>query len=437
MRAFRRFVRTSTLLVPAITLIAPLPAWAGEETASAGDTAWMLTATALVLAMTLPGLSLFYAGLVRVKNALSLMAQCFAIAAIVTVVWVVCGYSLAFTPGEAAPALIGGLSRAFLLGVDGHAMSGGIPEALFLTFQLTFAIITPALAIGSVAERMRFSALLWFAALWLLVVYVPIAHWVWGGGWLQAREALDFAGGTVVHINAGVAGLVAAWRLGPRRGWPVTAMPPHSLMLTMAGAGLLWVGWFGFNAGSALAADGSAAMALGVTQAATAAGALAWMVLEWRWHRRPSALGLASGAVAGLVAITPAAGFVGFAGALAIGTAAGLAGVLAVNLLKPRLGIDDSLDAFFIHGVAGVLGALLTGVFAAESLGGVGLPAGRGILDQLGVQALAVGATFVYDVLATGVIVILLDRLIGLRVSRDEEIEGLDLAIHGERAYDM
>ncbi len=437
MRAFGRFVTALAFIGPIITLFAPAAAWAGNGDTSAGDTAWMLTATALVLAMTLPGLSLFYSGLVRAKNALSLMAQCFVIAAIVTVLWVVCGYSLAFTPGTVAPAVIGDLSRAFLLGVDGQAMSGGIPEALFLTFQLTFAIITPALAIGSVAERMRFSALLWFTALWLLLVYVPIAHWVWGGGWLQARDALDFAGGTVVHINAGVAGLVAAWRLGPRRGWPVTAMPPHSLMLTMTGAGLLWVGWFGFNAGSALAADGSAAMALGVTQAATAAGALAWMILEWRWHRRPSALGLASGAVAGLVAITPAAGFVGFAGALVIGAAAGVAGVLAVNLLKPRLRIDDSLDAFFIHGVAGILGALLTGVFAAESLGGVGLPAGRGILDQLGVQALAVAATLVYDGIVTGVIVILLDRTIGLRVGKDEEIEGLDLALHGERAYDL
>ncbi len=437
MTASRRLVTSLALFGIGSLLLAPAAAWAGEGGPAAGDIAWMLTATALVLAMTLPGLSLFYSGLVRAKNALSLMAQCFAIAAIVTVLWVACGYSLAFTTGGTASALIGDFSRAFLLGLDGRAMSGGIPEALFMTFQLTFAIITPALAIGSVAERMRFSALLWFTALWLLAVYVPIAHWVWGGGWLGSLGALDFAGGTVVHINAGVAGLVAAWRLGPRRGWPVTAMPPHSLMLTMAGAGLLWVGWFGFNAGSALAADANAAMALGVTQVASAAGALAWMVLEWQWHRRPSALGLASGAVAGLVAITPAAGFVGFAGALVIGALAGIAGVLAVNLLKPRLKIDDSLDAFFIHGIAGIVGALLTGVFAAGSLGGTGLPMGRGILDQLGIQALAVAATLVYDGIVTAVIVILLDRLIGLRVSREEEIEGLDLAIHGERAYDL
>ncbi len=413
------------------------PALADTGAARAGDTAWMLTATALVLAMTLPGLSLFYGGLVRAKNALSLMTHCLAIAAVVSVLWVVCGYSLAFAPGGAAQAVIGGPGRLFMAGVDAGSLAGGLPEALFASFQLTFAVITPALAIGAVAERMRFAAVLAFAALWLLGVYVPVAHWVWGGGWLQGLGALDFAGGTVVHINAGVAGLVAAARLGRRRGWPVTPLPPHSLMLTMAGAGLLWVGWFGFNAGSALAADGNAAMAMGVTQAAAAAGALAWMALEWRRHRRPSALGLASGAIAGLVAITPAAGFVGFAGALAIGGAAGIAGLFAVDLLKPRLGIDDSLDAFFIHGVAGILGALLTAVFADAGLGGAGLAEGRGILDQLGIQALAVAATVAHDAVVTFGILLLLERVTGLRVARDVEIEGLDLAVHGERGWNL
>ncbi len=426
-------------LAPAVGLAALLPALAFAEdapTLSAGDTAWMLTATALVLFMTIPGLSLFYAGMVRAKNALSVLMQCFAITALMTILWALYGYSVAFG-GEGA--YWGGLSKAFLAGVTVDSLSGTIPETVFMTFQMTFAIITPALIVGAFAERMKFSAMLIFMALWLTFVYAPIAHWVWGdGGWLGNKGILDFAGGTVVHINAGVAGLVAAIIVGRRKGYPGTAMMPHNLTYTIIGAGMLWVGWFGFNAGSELAADGTAGMAMAVTQIATAAAALGWMFMEWMVHGKPSVLGIASGAVAGLVAITPASGSAGPMGAIAIGAAAGVGCFFGATKLKRMLGYDDSLDAFGVHGVGGIIGALLTGVFADPSLGGAGLGVEEGgIAAQVSVQALGIVATIVYTAVVTAVILLVLKVIIGLRVSEEEETEGLDLSQHDERAYNL
>ena len=426
-------------LAPAVGLAALLPALAFAEdapTLSAGDTAWMLTATALVLFMTIPGLSLFYAGMVRAKNALSVLMQCFAITALMTILWALYGYSVAFG-GEGA--YWGGLSKAFLAGVTVDSLSGTIPETVFMTFQMTFAIITPALIVGAFAERMKFSAMLIFMALWLTFVYAPIAHWVWGdGGWLGGKGILDFAGGTVVHINAGVAGLVAAIIVGRRKGYPGTAMMPHNLTYTIIGAGMLWVGWFGFNAGSELAADGTAGMAMAVTQIATAAAALGWMFMEWMVHGKPSVLGIASGAVAGLVAITPASGSAGPMGAIAIGAAAGVGCFFGATKLKRMLGYDDSLDAFGVHGVGGIIGALLTGVFADPSLGGAGLGVEEGgIAAQVSVQALGIVATIVYTAVVTAVILLVLKVIIGLRVSEEEETEGLDLSQHDERAYNL
>ncbi len=432
---FPTVARTAAL---SSVVLMPRMAWAGEDGGlSAGDTAWMLVSTALVLLMTVPGLSLFYAGMVRAKNALSVMMQCFAITALVTVLWVSYGYSLAFSDGGALQAWIGGWSKSFMAGVLPDTLSGSIPESVFAMFQLTFAIITPALIVGGFAERMKFSAVLWFSALWVSLVYFPVAHWVWGGGWLGDLGALDFAGGTVVHINAGIAGLVAALVVGPRRGWPKTPMWPHSLMLTLTGEGSLWFGWFGFNAGSELAADGTAGMALAVTQVATAAAALTWMFAEWIVHGKPSALGIASGAVAGLVAITPASGFVGVSGALVIGTVAALVCYLAVTRLKPKLGYDDALDAFGVHAMGGIVGALLTGVFAAQALGGVGLADGVSITRQLGIQAIAVAVTIAYDAVLSYALLKLLDATIGLRVDAESETQGLDLVLHDERAYDL
>ncbi|MDH4228318.1 MAG: ammonium transporter [Nitrospirota bacterium] len=398
-----------------------------------GNTAWMLTATALVLFMTIPGLSLFYAGMVRSKNVLSMLMQCFAITSLMTVLWALFGYSIAFG-GEGA--LWGGLSKAFLAGVGVDSLSGSIPETVFMTFQMTFAIITPALMVGAFAERMKFSALLIFMTLWLAVVYAPLCHWVWGdGGWLKDRGILDFAGGTVVHINAGIAGLVAALVLGKRKGYPTTPMPPHNLTLTVVGAAMLWVGWFGFNAGSELAADGVAGMAMAVTQIATATAAMAWMFAEWVLHGKPSVLGIASGAVAGLVAITPASGAVGPMGAMAIGAAAGVIAYLAATRLKRALGYDDSLDVFGVHAVAGIVGAVLTGVFCAESLGGAGFGVEGGMGDQLLVQLLGVGTTLVYSGGVTFILLKLVNALVGLRVSEKDETEGLDITQHDERGY--
>lgn len=421
------------------TVLAMLPGlvMAGEEPAlSAGDTAWMLTATALVLFMTIPGLSLFYAGMVRSKNILSVLMQCFAITSLMTILWVVYGYSIAFG-GEGA--FWGGLSKTFLKGVGVDSMIGTIPETVFMTFQMTFAIITPALIVGAFAERMKFSAMLWFMGIWLTIVYAPICHWVWGeGGWLGGKGILDFAGGTVVHINAGIAGLVAAIVLGKREGYPDTAMPPHSVGLTVIGASMLWVGWFGFNAGSELAADGTAGMAMAVTQIATAAAALTWMFSEWKSHGKPSVLGIASGAVAGLVAITPASGSVGPMGALAIGAASGFGCFIAATKLKSAMGYDDSLDVFGVHAVGGIIGAILTGVFCAESLGGTGFGVEEGgIGAQVGVQTVGVLATVIYTAIVSLIILKVIDAFIGLRVTEDQETEGLDLALHDERGYNL
>jgi Amt family ammonium transporter len=400
-----------------------------------GDTAWLITATALVLFMTLPGLALFYAGLVRAKNVLSILMQCFVITCVVSLLWLVAAYGLAFGDGGGAQAWIGGLAKAFLDGVGRDAVSGGIPETVFVMFQLTFAIITPALVIGGFAERMRFSAVLWFTVLWLLLVYVPIAHWVWGGGWLAELGVLDFAGGIVVHLNAGVAALVAALVLGKRRGFPTTPMPPHSLPLAVAGAGMLWVGWFGFNAGSALAANGSAGMAMLVTHIGASAGALAWMLVEWSRYGKPSVLGIVTGMVAGLGTITPASGFVGPIGALIIGAAAGTVCFFATQFLKRRLGIDDSLDVSPVHGVGGFLGTVLTGVFVSASLGGAGLADGVSIGTQVVRQLIGCGAALVWCGGITFLILKLIDLLVGLRVADDQETEGLDLTQHGERGY--
>lgn len=430
---------STTLRAPLLValLLSPLLAWGQDDAAlSAGDTAWMLTATALVLFMTLPGLSLFYAGLVRAKNVLSVLMQCFAIACLMSLLWAVYGYSLAFTDGGANNAWIGGLERLFLAGLQVDTLSGSIPESLFMTFQMTFAIITPALMVGAFAERMKFSAMLIFMALWLTLVYIPIAHWVWGGGWIGEMGALDFAGGTVVHINAGIAALVAAIVLGKRKGYPTTAMPPHNLGLTVMGAAMLWVGWFGFNAGSELAADSTAAMALTVTQLATATAALTWMFAEWISHGKPSVLGIATGAVAGLVAITPASGTAGPMGAIVIGFAGAIFAFIASTKVKHWLGYDDSLDVWGVHGVAGIVGALLTGVFAAPALGGAGLADGvDGIGAQVWIQFVSVIATLVYGGIVSLLLLLGLKATIGLRVDEEQETEGLDLSLHDERGY--
>ncbi len=411
-------------------------ATADEGGLSAGDTAWMLTATALVLFMTIPGLALFYAGMVRAKNVLSVLMQCFAITALMTILWALYGYSIAFG-GEGA--YWGGLDKLFLRGVTVDALSGSIPETVFMTFQMTFAIITPALIVGAFAERMKFSAMLCFMGLWLTLVYAPITHWVWGdGGWLGGLGILDFAGGTVVHINAGIAGLVAALVLGKRRGYPSSPMPPHNLGYTLIGAAMLWVGWFGFNAGSELAADGTAGMAMAVTQIATAAAALGWMFSEWLSHGKPSVLGIASGAVGGLVAITPASGSVGPMGALVIGIAAGVGCFLAATTLKRRIGYDDSLDVFGVHAVGGIIGALLTGVFAAQALGGAGFGDGiNSIGGQVQTQAIGIIATIIYTGVVSFILLKIIDSVMGLRVNEEEEAEGLDVALHDERGYNL
>lgn len=416
---------------------APAPAPTKPEVVEAskinsGDTAWMMTSTALVLFMTIPGLALFYGGMVRKKNVLATLMQSFAITCLVTLIWVIAGYSLAFMPGS---AYLGDLSRVFLNGMvyikdpgklSVHHLAGNIPESVFMMFQLTFAIITPALIAGAFAERMKFSAMLVFMALWSLVVYAPIAHWVWEpGGWLASKGILDFAGGTVVHINAGVAGLVCAFVLGKRIGFGREALMPHNLTLTLIGASMLWVGWYGFNAGSAVAADGRAGFAMMVTHIATAAAALAWVAAEWIAKGKPSVLGIASGAVAGLVAITPAAGFVEPKGALIIGIAAGVLCYWGATGLKHMLGYDDSLDAFGVHGVGGIVGAILTGVFAVKELSGLDA--------SVTTQLLGVGVTLVYSGVVTFVLLKLVDLVIGLRVTEEQEREGLDVALHGER----
>ena len=424
--------RATAGLVPALTLGLPSIAAAGEL--NAGNTAWLLTSTALVLFMTLPGLALFYGGLVRSKNVLSVLIQCFAITCVVSVIWFACGYGLAFGNGGAINDYLGG-GKVWLTGVGRDALVGDIPETVYLMFQLTFAVITPALIIGAFVERVKFLASVLFSAGWFLLAYVPVCHWVWGGGWLAQLGALDFAGGIVVHVNAGVAALVAAVVVGRRRGFPESAMPPHNMTLVVTGASMLWVGWFGFNAGSALAANGSAGMTMLVTHLSAAAGAMAWGLIEWWRYGKPSVLGIVTGMVAGLGTITPASGFVGPAAGVGIGLAAGAVCYLATHCVKRILKIDDSLDVFPVHGVGGVLGSVLTGVFVLESLGGTGLAAGQTLGGQVGVQALAVAATAVWSGLVTWVLLRLINAAVGLRVSAEEENEGLDLADHGERAY--
>lgn len=421
--------RLSLILTALAGFLVTGVAFADEPTLSAGDTAWMLTSTALVLLMTIPGLALFYGGMVRKKGVLGVMMQSFAITGLVTLIWVIIGYSLAFADGG---SFVGGLSKMFLNDMTVGALSGTIPESVFMTFQMTFAIITPALITGAFADRMKFSSMLWFVGLWSILVYSPITHWVWGGGWAGNLGVLDFAGGTVVHINAGVAGLVAALVLGKRVGYGKESMAPHNLTLTLVGAALLWVGWFGFNAGSELAADGRAGMAMVVTQVATAAAALAWMFGEWMIKGKPSALGFASGAVAGLVAITPASGFVGAMGAIAIGVAAGLVCFWGATSLKSKLGYDDSLDAFGVHAIGGIVGALLTGVFAVKAIGGTaGVLEGNGA--QFMIQVWGILGTIVYDAIVTYIILKVIDMVMGLRVSDEQEREGLDISLHGER----
>ncbi|MFJ5186516.1 ammonium transporter [Pseudomonas fulva] len=420
-----------------------------EEAAPAlnsGDTAWMLTATALVLFMTIPGLALFYGGMVRSKNVLSVMMQCFAITGLMSILWVVYGYSMAFdTTGMEKGVLnfnsfVGGFSKAFLSGVTPDSLTSAtalFPEAVFITFQMTFAIITPALIVGAFAERMKFSAMLVFMGIWFTLVYAPIAHMVWSGDGALMWDwgVLDFAGGTVVHINAGIAGLVCCLVLGKRKGYPTTPMAPHNLGYTLMGAAMLWIGWFGFNAGSAAAANGTAGMAMLVTQIATAAAALGWMFAEWIGHGKPSALGIASGVVAGLVAITPAAGTVGPMGALVIGLASGVICYFCATSLKRKLGYDDSLDAFGVHGIGGIVGAILTGVFAAPALGGFGAVTDIGM--QVWVQAKGVIFTVAYTAIVTYFILKVLDLVMGLRVNEEEESVGLDLAQHNERGYNL
>ncbi len=408
-----------------------------DDGISGADTAWIMTATALVLFMTLPGLSLFYGGLVRSKNVLSVLMQCFAIACLMSILWMVVGYSLAFGDGGSMNAFIGGFDNVLLAGIGEGTASGTIPESVFALFQMTFAVITPALIVGGFAERMRFSAVLLFCAAWLILVYAPICHWVWGGGWLSERGVMDFAGGTVVHITAGVAALVAAIVLGNRRGFPQQAMPPHNMTLTVMGAGMLWVGWFGFNGGSALAANGDAGMAMLVTHISAATGAFTWMVMERIRFGKASALGIVTGMVAGLGTITPASGYVGPGGALIIGLSAGVVCFYATIYIKQRLKIDDSLDVFPVHGVGGILGMLLTGVFASYALGVFSGQEEITIASQVGTQALGVVATALYTAVVTWGILKFTDAMVGNRVDEDQEQEGLDLVSHNERGYDL
>ena len=407
-----------------------------SQAIDSGDTAWLMTASALVLFMTLPGLALFYGGLVRTKNVLSVLMQCFAICCVVSVIWIAFGYSMAF--GQTAVAgLVGDFSRAWLAGVGIDSVSGSVPETVFVMFQLTFAIITPALIVGGFAERMRFSAMLLFSTAWLIVVYLPVTHWVWNEqGWLYALNFRDFAGGAVVHVNAGVAALVAALVLKRRQGFPDTQMPPHNLTTTVAGASMLWVGWFGFNGGSALAAGGAAGMAILVTHVSAAAGSLSWMGMEWLRFGKPSVLGIVTGMVAGLGTITPASGYVGPAGALIIGLTAGIVCFLATQFVKRKLGIDDSLDVFPVHGVGGFLGLLLTAIFSATA-GGVGLPEGQTMGGQLLVQLTGALATLAWCGVASFVLLKLINLVVPLRVSPDDESQGLDLSQHEERGYNL
>ncbi len=426
-------MRMTLRTLPLLALV--LPGLATAEGLDSGDTAWILTSTALVLFMTLPGLSLFYGGLVRSKNVLTVLMQCFAICCLASLIWFAYGYSLAFSEGN---LIIGDLSKAFFSGIDKSTVNGTIPEALFATFQMTFVIITPALIVGAWVERMKFSSVLIFTALWITFVYAPVCHWVWGGGWLAEKfGVLDFAGGTVVHITAGVAALVAALMIGNRNGFPQTPMPPHNMTMCVTGAGMLWVGWFGFNAGSAVAADGNAAMAMTVTHISAAAGSLAWMAMEWSKFGKPSVLGIVTGMVAGLGTITPASGYVGPGGALIIGLSAGVICFYATQFIKRKLVIDDSLDVFPVHGVGGILGTLAAGIFASSQLGVFsGFEEIDSIAASLGNQFVGVIVTIVYTAALTWILLKITGFVTGgIRVDKDEETQGLDLVLHEESGY--
>ena len=426
--------------IAAIAIATLLSSTAVADELNAANTAWILTSTALVLLMTIPGLSLFYGGLVRSRNVLSVLMQCFSITCMASLIWLIAGYSLAFGDGGSANAVIGNLDNLLMGKIAEDSMAGDIPESVFAMFQMTFAIITPALIVGAFAERMRFSSMMLFSTLWLLAVYVPITHWVWGGGWLGEMGLLDFAGGTVVHITAGVGALVAALVIGNRRGFPNQAMPPHNLTMTVTGAGMLWVGWFGFNAGSALAANGDAGMAMLATHISASAGAMAWMMMEWLKFGKPSVLGAVTGMVAGLGTITPASGFVGPGGALIIGLSAGVVCYYATQAIKQRFKIDDSLDVFPVHGVGGILGTFFAGVFASDQLGlfsGQGYAEGMNMASQVSVQLIGIGSTFVYTATVTWALLKLVDYMLGLRIDAEEETNGLDLVEHNERGYDL
>ena len=444
----RKLVQILPVVLLAVILLGLPTASFAEDELDSGDTAWMLTSVALVLFMTIPGLALFYGGLVRSKNVLSVLMQCFALTGLITILWGFFGYSLAFdTTGMVEKttnlnSFVGGMGKAFLRGIGAETIlsESTIPETVFIMFQLTFAIITPALIAGAFAERMKFSAMLLFSAIWSLVVYAPLCHMAWSGSGSYFGDilgALDFAGGTVVHINAGIAALVVALLIGKRVGYPDTPMTPHSLTLTVVGASMLWVGWFGFNAGSAVAADGAAGMAMLVTQFSTATAAIAWMAVEWIKYGKPSVLGIVTGAVAGLVAITPASGSVGPMGAIVIGFASGVICFWGATSLKQSLGYDDSLDAFGVHGIGGIVGCILTGIFVSESLGGQGLAEGMTIGKQVGAQVLSIIVTIVYCGVLSLIILKIVDAIVGLRVDENEEQEGLDLSLHGERGYDL
>ncbi|MEA1831679.1 ammonium transporter [Methylobacterium durans] len=428
-----RFLLRRGLPGLALLLLSATPSLAAAGPVDSGQVAWILTASALVLFMTLPGLGLFYGGLVQARNVLSVLMQCFAICCIASVLWAICGYSLAF---DGNGALIGTLNKAFLAHLDAVRAPTLLPESVFALYQMTFAVITPALIIGAFPERVAFPFVALFSALWLMLVYVPVAHWIWGGGWLAGLGTLDFAGGIVVHTTAGVSALLLAVMVGKRRGFPAALQPPHSPGMTMMGAGMLWVGWFGFNGGSALSADGSAANAILATHLSASAGALAWTAAEWVKIRKPTSIGIVTGCIAGLATITPAAGFVSPAAALAIGTAGGLVCFYATLYVKHRLAIDDSLDVFAVHGVGGMLGSLLLAVFALPDLGGAGLGEGGTMLRQLGVQALAIAVTALWSCLVTYALTRMIGAITPLRVEAEAEYEGLDIASHGERAYE-
>jgi len=431
--------RTAMLPMLLLSLLAHAPFAIGAEPPKldSANTAWMITASVLVLFMTLPGLALFYAGLVRSKNVLSVLMQCFAITCMATLAWVVAGYSLAFGDGGSLNPWVGGWDKSFLAGIGVATLKGSIPETVFAMFQMTFAIITPALVVGAYAERVKFSGMLLFSLLWLLLVYCPVAHWVWGDGWLQKMGLMDFAGGTVVHLNAGMAALVCALVIGRRKGFPDTAMPPHNMTMTVTGACLLWVGWFGFNAGSALAADGAAGMAMLVTHIGAATGALAWLLCEWLRYGKPSALGIVTGMVAGLGTITPASGFVGPMGAIAIGGIAGVVCFFATSWMKRSLKIDDSLDVTPVHGVGGVIGTLLTGIFVSTTFGGIGYPEGQTMGGQVVTQLIGIVAVGAWSGIVTWILLKLTGSMTGLRVGSDEETEGLDTAEHNEKGYNL